>query len=90
MADAILALNAGSSSIKFALYRLISTDRPAASSELDLEARGAVEGIATAPRFTAHDASGAVLGDRISVPTACAPPDIASCTAAATSPPRSA
>jgi acetate kinase len=58
MADAILALNAGSSSLKFALYRL------SASDGLDLAAKGAVEGIGTAPRFTARDASGATLADR--------------------------
>jgi acetate kinase len=58
MAAAILALNAGSSSIKFALYRL------AAADALDLAARGAVEGIGTAPRFTASDAAGATLADK--------------------------
>ena len=55
MADAILALNAGSSSIKFALYRI------AAADGLDLIANGAVEGIGAAPRFTASDAAGASL-----------------------------
>jgi acetate kinase len=58
MAEAILALNAGSSSIKFALYRLAASDR------LDLVAGGAVEGIGTAPHFTARDAAGAALADR--------------------------
>jgi acetate kinase len=58
MAEAILALNAGSSSIKFALYRLAASDR------LDLMAGGAVEGIGTAPRFTASDAAGVTLADR--------------------------
>ena len=58
MADAILALNAGSSSIKFAMYRV------AAGRGLDLAARGAVEGIGTAPRFTARDAAGATLADK--------------------------
>ena len=58
MADAILALNAGSSSIKFALYRL------AAADSLELVVRGAVEGIGAAPRFTARDAAGATLADK--------------------------
>jgi acetate kinase len=58
MADAVLALNAGSSSIKFALYRV------AVGRVLDLAARGAVEGIGTAPRFTARDAAGATLADK--------------------------
>jgi acetate kinase len=53
MADAILALNAGSSSIKFALYRL------APEHGLQLAARGAVEGIGTKPRFAVRDAVGA-------------------------------
>ena len=55
MADAILALNAGSSSIKFALYRLTAADG------IELAAKGAVEGIGTAPRLTARDAFGATL-----------------------------
>ncbi|MGD9615286.1 MAG: acetate/propionate family kinase [Alphaproteobacteria bacterium] len=58
MVDPILALNAGSSSIKFALYRLAASDR------IDLAARGAVEGIGTAPHFTARDAAGAALADK--------------------------
>jgi acetate kinase len=64
MADAILALNAGSSSIKFALYRLASADRLATADSIEMVAKGAVEGIGTAPRFTAHDASGAVLAEK--------------------------
>lgn len=64
MTDAILALNAGSSSIKFALYRLTSSDRLTAADRLDMVAKGAVEGIGTAPRFSARDAAGATLVDR--------------------------
>jgi acetate kinase len=58
MPNAILALNAGSSSIKFALYRLAGADR------IELAARGAVEGIGTAPRFTVRDAAGITLADK--------------------------
>ena len=58
MPDAILALNAGSSSIKFALYGLGSEPRLAALL------RGQLEGIGTAPRFKAKDPSGATLADQ--------------------------
>lgn len=56
----ILVLNAGSSSLKFALYR--------AGGDADgrLEARGQVEGIGAAPRFQVRDASGdAIDGPRL-------------------------
>jgi acetate kinase len=46
MADAIVVLNAGSSSIKFAVFL-------ARAADLELELRGQIEGIYTAPRFTA-------------------------------------
>ena len=55
MPNAVLALNAGSSSIKFALF-----ERGTAPAEI---LRGAMEGIGTAPHFTASDAGGAVLAD---------------------------
>jgi acetate kinase len=51
MNDAILVLNAGSSSIKFSLFG----ER---SGELALVAGGQVEGIYAAPRFVAKDAAG--------------------------------
>jgi acetate kinase len=54
MANAILVLNAGSSSIKFSLF-LAQTD------ELQLKLRGQIEGLYTAPRFVAKDAAGASL-----------------------------
>jgi len=57
MTDAILVLNAGSSSIKFSLFR-------AQSGELEFLSRGQLEGIYTAPRFAASDAAGAVLATR--------------------------
>ena len=55
MTDAILVLNAGSSSIKFSLF----VDR---AGQLELRLRGQLEGLYTAPRFVARDAAGAELG----------------------------
>jgi len=57
MADAILVLNAGSSSIKFSLFLQ-------QGGELAPRLSGLLEGLYTAPRFTAKDASGASLGER--------------------------
>ena len=55
MDDYALVLNAGSSSLKFCVYR-----RP--DGELwSLEARGQVDGIGTSPRFAAKDRSGTVV-----------------------------
>ena len=56
MTDAVLVLNAGSSSVKFSLF----AERPA---ELALVARGQVEGIYTEPHFTATDAAGQPAGE---------------------------
>ena len=58
MTPAILAINAGSSSIKFALYEIAADDATTAI------AGGQIEGIGTAPHFTASDAHGHVLGER--------------------------
>ena len=58
MADAVLALNAGSSSIKFALFAAGDPAQPA------LLSRGQVEGIGTAPHFIAHDPAGATLAEK--------------------------
>lgn len=55
MPNAILALNAGSSSIKFGLFE-IGRQGPIA--------RGEIEGIGTAPHFIARDDRGAVIGER--------------------------
>jgi len=55
--DAILVLNAGSSSIKHAVF----VDR---AGELTLVVRREVEGLYTAPRFTAQDASGSIVAQR--------------------------
>ena len=57
MADAILVLNAGSSSIKFSVF-LVESDR------LNLLLNGQTEGLYTAPRFKAKDAAGAALEGR--------------------------
>ncbi len=54
MADLILVLNAGSSSIKFSTFD--------ARADLALVLRGQVEGLYTAPRFTAADANGTQVG----------------------------
>jgi acetate kinase len=54
----ILCLNAGSSSVKFALFELGPGDA------LALVAKGEIEGIGTAPRLRAVDAKGRVLAER--------------------------
>lgn len=56
-ADAILTLNAGSSSIKFALFRIVDAD-------IVVAVRGQIDGIGTAPRFRAADPEGNTLGER--------------------------
>ena len=57
MSDAILVVNAGSSSIKFSVF----LERGEA---LDPLLGGQIESLYTAPRFKAKDAAGAVLGER--------------------------
>jgi len=51
VSDAILVVNAGSSSVKFSVHE----DAEAPARVL----RGAVSGLLEAPRFTARDAAGA-------------------------------
>jgi acetate kinase len=51
MSEAIAVLNAGSSSIKFSLFAL-------RAQQLELELRGQIEGIYTAPHFVAYDRAG--------------------------------
>jgi acetate kinase len=58
VADVILVLNAGSSSIKFSVF-------DAGSAALPLLMRGQVEGLYTAPRFSAKDALGAEIGAQV-------------------------
>jgi len=55
LSDFALVLNAGSSSLKFALYRA------APGIPWQIEARGQVEGIGTAPRMSASDHTGAAM-----------------------------
>jgi len=57
MDDYALVFNAGSSSLKFCVYR-----RPDAET-WRLESRGQIEGIGTAPRLSAKDEAGAKLAD---------------------------
>ena len=54
MTDAIVVLNAGSSSLKFSLFAQ-------AGDDLELVVRGQAEGLQTAPRFVAKSASGETL-----------------------------
>jgi acetate kinase len=58
MPDAVLTINAGSSSLKFSVYRVGEHDR------LLLSAKGQVEGIGTSPHLIAEDAQGQILVDR--------------------------
>jgi acetate kinase len=57
MADVILVLNAGSSSIKFSAFAPSAQDP-------ELELRGQIEGLYTTPRFAAFDAKGTDIGTR--------------------------
>ena len=52
MADAVLTINAGSSSLKFSLYRVGDDGQPV------LAIKGEIEGIGTEPHMTAEDAKG--------------------------------
>jgi acetate kinase len=58
MADAVLTLNAGSSSIKFSLFELD------AALSLRLILQGEVEGIGSGPRFWARDNAGKMLAEQ--------------------------
>ncbi len=60
MANSILVLNSGSSSLKFGLYR--AADRPGAG--IEATADGAVTDLDEAPHLLAHDRGGTVLADR--------------------------
>ena len=57
MTEAILVLNAGSSSLKFSVF----LDRASAAPQLAL--RGQIEGILTKPSFAARDALGATIAE---------------------------
>src|SRR5271165_2367286 len=58
MTPLLLVVNAGSSSLKFALFKKNEADQPVA------DATGQVEGIGTQPWFTVKDAAGQTLVDR--------------------------
>ena len=58
MDDYALVLNAGSSSLKFCVYRRPERDG------WSLEARGQIEGIGTSPRFSAMGVDGSTADDR--------------------------
>ena len=57
MKDAILVLNAGSSSVKFSVFI-------AENDTLELRFRGQLEGLFTAPRFVAKDPKGKVVSEK--------------------------
>jgi acetate kinase len=56
VSDAILVLNAGSSSLKFSAF--VDGEQP------DLLIRGQLEGLLTAPRFVAKDGAGQTVGEQ--------------------------
>jgi acetate kinase len=58
---AILALNAGSSSLKFALFEIGAT--------LDVSAKGKIENLDSTPHFVAYDSRGALLAETRSAAT---------------------
>ena len=58
MDDYAVVINAGSSSLKFCIFR-----RPTVEN-WRLEARGQIEGLGTAPKFSAKDGSGTSIADR--------------------------
>jgi acetate kinase len=57
MTDALLILNAGSSSLKFSVFQ--------AANPPILALRGQVEGLQTEPRFVARDAAGTVVDEHV-------------------------
>jgi acetate kinase len=58
MADLILVVNSGSSSIKFSAYAAMDGEEPA------LLFKGQVEGVGLAPHMTAKDAKGATIAEK--------------------------
>jgi len=61
--DYTVVVNAGSSSLKFSVYRRAESD------SWTLEARGQVEGIGTSPKFSAKDGADKPIGDVALDPT---------------------
>ncbi len=70
MADSILVVNAGSSSIKFSLFRIGD------GASLLPSAKGQMDGIGVHPRLRARDAGGAALADQTYTPAEV--PDVSS------------
>ncbi len=58
MSETILVVNAGSSSIKFQLFAIVSPDR------LERRLKGQIDGIGTRPRLVAKDANGSRVVDK--------------------------
>jgi len=58
MSDAIVVLNAGSSSLKFSIYQLRDD-----GEDVAIVARGQIEGLGTKPHFKVKDRTGATLVD---------------------------
>lgn len=56
--ECVLVVNAGSSSLKFTVYQNLQAD------SADVAAAGQIEGIGTAPRFTARNGAGEKLADQ--------------------------
>lgn len=56
MSDAIIVLNAGSSSLKFSIYSLVD-------QTLQIVNRGLIEGLGTSPRFKARDPNGKIIAE---------------------------
>src|SRR4051794_22897211 len=57
MKDAILVINAGSSSVKFSVFT-------AENGTLELSCRGQLESLFTSPRFIAKDPSGKAISEK--------------------------
>ena len=57
MADAVVVLNAGSSSIKYSLFAFAERD-------LDVVTRGQIEGLFTSPKFVSKDKEGRILSEK--------------------------
>jgi len=57
MSDFVLVLNAGSSSIKFSFFKVEAPDPV-------VELKGQIEGLYANAHFVAHDASGAIIGEK--------------------------
>ena len=63
MSDSVLVLNAGSSSVKFQLFGILTQDH------LELRVKGYVDGLGTRPRLVAKNIDGATLIDASYCPT---------------------